>query len=175
MQKISEEVKKVFESKVMMGVMYGIGAILVLLVVFVAGMTVGIHRASFGNAWQKNYERNFGMMPRGMFLGQEIIPEQNYYFPNAHGAAGKIIRIQLPTIVVADRDNTEKTILIGTSTNIREQRQNMTPADLKVGDFVVAIGNPNTSGQITADLIRITPDPNPLSNNNPATAPSNNQ
>jgi hypothetical protein len=174
MQKISEDIKKVFESKLMVGIMYIIGIILILLVVFAAGMTVGFHRASFGIAWQKNYERNFGMMPEGMILGQRIIPEQNLYFPDAHGAAGKIIKITLPTVIVADKDNTEKTIFIGNGADIREQRKSLSPLDLKVGDFVVVIGNPNANGQIEAELIRVMPAPGLLSNNKTAPVPSNN-
>ncbi len=172
MKKISEEIKKVFESKIVVGVLIGIGALLVLLVVFAAGMNLGFRRASFGDAWQRNYERNFGAMQRGrLFPG--FGPESGN-LPNAYGATGKIVKVSLPVIIVEDKDNTEKTVLIGNGTDIRERRENISSSNLKTGDFVVVIGNPNQNGQIAASLIRVMPDPNLIFNNSSGTTPSGN-
>ena len=150
MKEIKEKVAKMFESKVFVGILYGMGIAIVLLLVLSAGISIGFRKASFGRAWGDNYERNFGMMQNRQFLG-----ENN--FPNAHGAAGKIIKITLPTIIVQDKDNTEKVVLIKDDTKIQEMMSEVKASDLSVNDFVVIIGSPNTAGQIEAKLIRIMP------------------
>ena len=149
---LKESVKKVLESRVVIKVLYGIGIVLVAMVIFYAGITVGFHKASFGHAWGENYERNFGMMQNRPMFGQDN-------FPNANGAIGKIIKITLPTIIVQDRDNIEKVILIKSDTQIQKLRENITPNDLKVDDSIVVIGTPNGQGQIEAKFIRIMPLP----------------
>lgn len=149
---IKESVKKILESKVVIKVLYGIGIVLVAMVIFYAGITVGFHKASFGHAWGENYERNFGMMQNRPMFGQDN-------FPNANGAIGKIIKITLPTIIVQDRDNIEKVILIKSDTQIQKLRENITTNDLKVDDSIVVIGTPNGQGQIEAKFIRIMPLP----------------
>ena len=142
---------KIFESKVLVGVLYGIGIIIIITLIFSAGVSVGFHKASFGRAWGDNYERNFGMMqPRFGGLGQNN-------FPNAHGSIGKIIKIQLPTIIVQDRDNTEKVILITNDTKIQRMRTEIKSSDLAINDFVTIIGSPDSQGQIEAKFIRVMP------------------
>jgi hypothetical protein len=150
MKKIYENVRRFFESKFLFKVLCGIGAILVALVIFYAGVNVGIHKASFGKSWGENYERNFGFGPDHPVFGKDN-------FPNANGAIGKIIKIELPTIIVEDKDNTEKVVSIDDSTKIQKMATTITVNDLKVDDFIVVIGNPNTQGQIVAKFIRVMP------------------
>ena len=88
-----------FDSKISIKILYGIGTIIILVLIFSLGISVGFHKASFGRAWGDNYERNFGMIPGRPGFGKDN-------FPNAHGAIGKIIKIELPTIVVQDKNNT---------------------------------------------------------------------
>jgi len=151
MKKIYEDIKKVFESKVSTRILVGIGIIIVALLIFSAGIAVGFHKASFGRAWGENYERNFGMRPNRPILGEDN-------FPNAHGAIGKIIKIELPTIIVQDsKDNTEKVVLIKNDTQIQKMMTIIKASDLLVDDFVVIIGSPNNQGQIEAKFIRVMP------------------
>lgn len=150
MKEIKEKIAKMFESKILVGILYGIGIVIILLFVLSIGISIGFRKASFGRAWGDNYERNFGMMP-----GRPILGKDN--FPNAHGANGKIIKIELPTIIVQDKDNTEKVILIKDDTKIQKMMSEVKTSDLLVNDFVVIIGSPNTEGQIEAKLIRIMP------------------
>lgn len=158
MKKIYEEIKKVFDSKISNKVLITIGSAIVIILVFSAGVSVGFHKASFGRAWGENYERNFGMRPnRPMFM------ENN--FPNAHGAIGKIIKIELPTIIVQDKNNTEKVVLTKDDTQIQRMKERMSKNDLKIDNFVVVIGSPNEQGQIEAKLIRIMPSPELIPNN----------
>jgi hypothetical protein len=78
---------------------------------------------------------------------------------NSHGTIGKIVSMTLPQIIIADRDGTEKTIIIDIKTDIRSFRNSIKAEALKVGDFVTIIGEPNNQGQINARLIRIMPTP----------------
>ena len=155
MEKIHEDIKKIFEGKGPFRILCGIGILIIALLIFSAGINVGFHKASFGRAWGENYERNFGMMQNRPMFGQDN-------FPNANGAIGKIIKITLPTIIVQDKNNTEKVISIKDDTQIQKIRENITKNDLKVDDFIVVIGNPNEQGQIEAKFIRVMPSGMPV-------------
>jgi hypothetical protein len=159
MKKIHEKLVRVFESRVLVGILYGIGIVTVIILIFSAGFSVGFRKASFGHAWGENYERNFGMRPeRPPLLG-----ENN--FPNAHGSIGKIIKVELPTIIVQDKDNTEKVILIKDDTKIQRMQKRIEAASLNVDNFIVTIGSPNDRGQIEAKFIRVMPAPDFLDKN----------
>ncbi|MDR3519737.1 MAG: hypothetical protein P4L63_02535 [Candidatus Pacebacteria bacterium] len=150
MKNIHDDLVRVFESKTALKVLCGIGIMLVALLIFYAGVNVGFHKASFGRAWGENYERNFGFGPDHPLLGTDN-------FPNANGAIGKIIKIELPTIIVQDKDNTEKVVLLGNDTKIEKAMTSIQQSDLSVNDFVVVIGSPNDQGQIEAKFIRVMP------------------
>ncbi|HTE48744.1 MAG TPA: hypothetical protein VK675_02465 [Candidatus Paceibacterota bacterium] len=161
MKKIYEDIKNVFESKVSFRILCLIGIFIIALFIFVAGVTVGYHKASFGRAWGEHYYENFGLGdrqhgPSGTLMSQ--IGMMNY-FPTGHGATGKIIKIEPPELIMQDKDNTEKIIIIKTDTRIREGSENVTIDELKINDFVVIIGTPNEQGQIEAKLIRAIPSP----------------
>jgi hypothetical protein len=145
---MNENIKKVFESKTSFRVLCAIGVVIVALLIFSAGVTVGFRKASYGHAWEENYEHNFGMRPSGPLFDN---------FPNASGAIGKIIKISLPTIIVQDKDNTEKVVLINDDTRIQKIKELVTLNDLAVDDFIVVIGTPNAQGQIEAKFIRVMP------------------
>src|ERR1035437_8755098 len=122
MKKKYEDIKKIFESRTSFKILCGIGVVIIALLLFCAGIIVGFHKASFGHAWEENYEHNFGMRPN---------PPMFDNFPNASGAIGKIIKIELPTIIVEDKDNTEKVVLINDDTRIQKVKQEITTGDLK--------------------------------------------
>lgn len=157
MKDLREDIKKVFESRKVFIVACIIGFLIIFAVIFKVGETIGFHRASFQNDFGRNYEKNFGMM-RG-FDRSGPLGGISDNLPNANGAIGKIIKIDLPNITVQDKDGLEKTIIIGSDTVIRVMRQDVTADSLKVNDSIVTIGSPNASGQIEAKLIRITPGP----------------
>ena len=145
-----EHIKKFFESTLFLKILCGIGILIIALIIFYAGVTVGFNKASFGRTWAENYERNFGFVPDHSLFGINN-------FPNANGAIGKIIKIELPTIIVQDKDNIEEVILTTESTQIQKMKSNITTNDLKLDDFVVVIGTPNTKGEIEAKFIRVMP------------------
>jgi hypothetical protein len=154
---IKNNIKTASESNFFRTIIYSFGIAIIACLIFQAGVFVGFNRVTFGHDWENNYSRNFGTphknpsMPIGDFGN----------LPNAHGAIGKIIKVELPTIIVIDdKDKTEKVILISDDTLIHNMRKDGSINDLKIDDFVVIIGSPNSKGQIEAKLIRIIPSPN---------------
>lgn len=146
--------KDIFLSRAFHRILIGVGALLVLLLTFQAGIFVGYHKAAFSFRGGDNYYRTFDEKKdvRGGFpmMGD---------FPNAHGASGRIVSIQLPNIVIEDRDKVEKVVATNDRTVIRKFRGEAAMTDLAVGDIVVVIGNPNQNGQIDAEVIRLLPPP----------------
>lgn len=126
--------------------------IIVALIIFQAGILVGYHRADFSRHSRENYFQAFHEN-RPKFLG--MFGDER--LPNSHGAVGKIVQINLPTLVVASPDNTENVITVTNNTEIRRQQNKILPTDISVNDSVVILGVPNSQGQIEARLIRLLP------------------
>jgi hypothetical protein len=152
---IKKYVERLSEPKMFKKIMYGVGIVFAVFFIFEAGMFVGFHKASFRHDWNNNFSKNFGPSRRGYMMISNL-PEN---FPNAHGAIGKVVKVELPTLIVEDRDNIEKVVLITDNTQIRQVRGQGAKEDLKVDSYIVVIGSPNTEGQIEAKLIRILPSP----------------
>lgn len=145
--------KEFSETKTFTGILYGVGIVLFVLVIFQAGVYVGYHKAGFSIGRDVNYYRAYG--DRGMFV-MGIPPED---LENGHGAVGKIVKVDLPTVIVEGPDNTEKVVMVDSQTEVREFRNVIKVDDLKTGDYVVALGTPNDEAQVVAKLIRIMPAP----------------
>lgn len=142
------------QSKTFHGVLIGIGIAIAALLIFQAGIFVGYRKAAFAFKFGDNYYRTFGdhgPRPFQVPVGEKFI--------DAHGAAGKIIGVSLPTFVVEGPDSVEKVIRIGEDTEIRRFRDVATSSDLVAGDFVVILGKPNENAEVDAKLIRIMPPP----------------
>ena len=148
-----EKIKKIFETKKFEKVVLVVGILILVLVIFQAGVFVGFHKASFSNRWGENYRETFGGR-RGGMMG--MMWRDNDY-STAHGAVGKIIKLELPKIMVIGPDNIEKIVVIGSDTTILSFRNNINTTDLKIGDYIVTIGSPNSLGEIEAKLIRLMP------------------
>lgn len=148
------------------------GSIVAALVIFVAGVNVGIHKAKFSYKFGENYERNFmnpGMMnpggPNGqMGMGQPGFPDRIANFPdrvegknfrNPHGISGTIISISDNSLVIKDKDNKENSVAISDQTVIKSGRDDIKISDLKTNDQIVVIGKPGDDGKVNADFIRI--------------------
>jgi hypothetical protein len=165
----AKDIRRVFNSRFFTKVIIIVGMLVSFVLVFGLGVAVGFHKASFGQAWGEHYRENF-MVGRGGEMGfmaagmggktfNIFFKGDMSGFPNAHGAAGKILSINLPEITVQDKDNTEKVIVVKDATVIERGREILKNTDLKVDDFVVVIGAPNEQGQIEAKLIRDIPSP----------------
>jgi len=161
MEKVYEDLKKVFDGKVLFRILVVIFILIVVVLIFFAGVIVGFHKASFGRAWGEHYYENFGMGygpgARWMVMMPPHLDVGGGYFPDAHGATGKIIKIELPNLIALGQDNIEKTILINTDTKIEEGGKEIASSDLKINDFIITIGSPDERGVIEAKFIRVLP------------------
>lgn len=149
-----EHIKEILKDSKIKKVVCILGYVLAVLVIFQAGMFVGFKKAGFSFRTGEQYFRQMNGRPDDKFMGMN-----RGDFSNLHGAAGKIVSINLPLIVVTDRDNVERTITVSTSTDIRKFRDSIKAEDLKVNDFITVIGDPNDNAQIDAKLIRVMPNP----------------
>lgn len=145
----------IHQSKTVRGIIIGIAIAIIVLAVFQMGVVVGYHKARFANKFDQGFERNFMGSSRMNFRNRIDggLP------PAGHGAAGSVVSINLPKFVVADQDHLEKTIVTSSSTLVRKFRSDGAIADIKEGDVVVVLGNPNDQGEIEAKVIRIMPSP----------------
>ena len=129
-----------------------VAGLIVSLFIFKVGVIVGYRKASFTYRWGDSYHRNFGGPRCGFFRDF-----RDKDFISAHGVFGQIIKIDGSTLVIKGRDEVEKIVSIKNETAIRRFRDMVKPADLKVDDNVVVIGDPNDAGQIEAKFIRLLP------------------
>lgn len=150
------DLKDIHKSKTVRGIIIGLGITILVLGIFKLGMVAGYHKARFSQRFGDNFNRNF-VDPRGEGFFKDFSDRRGP--PGGHGAVGKIVSIALPLIVVAGPDNIEKTIIVGVDTEVREFRNEITTDNLKVGNFIVVLGNPNDNGQVEAKLIRVIPSP----------------
>jgi hypothetical protein len=148
-----EHIKEVLKKSKSNKVIHILVCIFIALLIFQAGMFVGFKKASFSFRTGEQYFRQMNGRQGDTFLGANRAD-----FSNSHGAIGKIININLPNIVVADKDGNEKTIIVSTSTNIRKFREEIRQEDLKVNDIITVIGEPTNKAEVEARLIRVMPD-----------------
>ena len=149
-----EQIKNVLKDSKVKKASYILSCIIAVLVIFQAGMFVGFKKAGFSYRTGEQYFRQMNGRPNDKFMGMN-----RGDFGNSHGATGKILSINLPIVVVTDRDGVEKTITISTSTDIKKFKDSVKAEDLKINDFITVIGNPNDKTEVEAKLIRIMPDP----------------
>jgi hypothetical protein len=144
--------RTLFQSKKVNRTLKIVGIVIITLVIFQAGMFVGFKKASFAYRFGDNYARTFGGHRDEM---SKNFP--NIDFPNSHGTIGKIIKINLPTIIIKGKDNLEKIVVIKNNTDIRLFREAASTTDLKIDSNVMVLGTPNEKGEIEARLIRLMP------------------
>lgn len=131
------------------------GIAFVLVIVFAAGVTVGLQKARFSYDWGRNYERNFIDGPRkGGGMGMTDRFEGRGY-RNGHGMGGEILSIAEGSVVIRDFSDRESTVVITDRTVIRKGDADLDQSDLKTGDRIVVIGKPREDGVVSAGFIRV--------------------
>lgn len=153
---LHQKIKELVESMNIKNVLILLCILVILLVVFQAGILVGYHKADFSKKLGNNYYRTFDMRgnEKGMF-DRSPISMMGMDIPGGHGAIGKVIEINLPTFIVATPENIEKVIRVSDDSEVRRFKKSMSASEIKVNDVVVIIGNPNDRAEIEARLIRI--------------------
>ena len=144
------EIKPFFQSQAFKWTIFAILSLILLLMVFQAGIFVGSRKADFSYRFGQNY----GMMlggPRGSMMRDFGARD----FIQGHGTVGSIIKIDANSLIIKSPEGVEKTINITGQTTIRQGRQDIKLSDLKLNDNIVVIGGPKNDGTIDAELIRI--------------------
>ena len=143
-----------FQSKKWTSILAIIFILFIALLIFEAGVAVGVHKASFADKMGGDYFRAFGPAG-GTFAGFDQDD-----FPASHGVAGTIIKIVPPYAFIQGPDNTERTIHLDASTTIVKFRSQIGPNDLVDGESIIVIGSPATSSSnIEAHFVRVMPGP----------------
>ena len=148
-----------FKSKIFIGIVVGLAELIVLLLVFRAGMVIGFHKVSYNYKWGENYEHLFGGPgPRGMGMMQPrgFVRDFNQdNFMPSHGVTGSVLKIDGNTLIIKALDNTETSLLISSSTAIQKDKTAIAVSAIHENDHVVAIGSPSTTGQIEVKFLRV--------------------
>jgi len=149
--------KKSWGLKNLMTLSWCLLGLIILLLIFKAGMVVGFKKANFSIQWGQHYSQNFAG-PRDSFLLRTFGPDE---YIEANGAFGQILQVNKDSLIMIGASNVEKIILLKDDSIIRAQKRELKLNELRVGDNIVVIGEPNENGQIEAKLIRIMPTPPP--------------
>lgn len=128
--------------------------LLLLALVFWIGTAVGYRKAEFSYRFSDNYFQAFGgnranLTMMGLNRQDALV--------SGRGTVGKVLNASLPTILVSDRDGTEKSVLITNETVVRSARMDIASSSIKADDFVVVIGSPDATGRIIATFVRVMP------------------
>ncbi len=148
-----KEFKNIISSKKVRLTASVIGALILALLIFHAGVVFGSHRNSFGSpSGRPDMGRGFRppFMPGGFEMPRGFIS-------SSHGAVGAITEITLPTFTMETREGTSQTIFISTSTIIRNIDDSTNTSALSIGNQIIVLGDANNEGRIDAKLIRILP------------------
>lgn len=129
-------------------VLWALGGVVILLLVFGAGVAVGYRSGLFSSRFGENYYHNFFGGGPGGVMGMPTPMNQ-------HGTIGSVISVGSSTIATKDPGGNEQSIVINEDTVIREGNETLTIAGIQDGDQVAVIGEPNDTGQIAARLIRV--------------------
>ena len=142
------EFLKTPKTKIVLGILCGI---LVVLIAFGLGIAVGYRRAIFSSQFGEHYYHNLYGDP----FGRPMMGVANREPLTMHGVIGSVIDIASSTILVKDPLGNEQSVVVVSSTSIREMDNNILLNDVKIGDGVTVIGNPNENGQVEARFIRV--------------------
>ncbi len=167
----SDTIKSAFQSATTKKILAIIFILIVVIFVFNVGEEFGYHKAEVMEQMSSGYGHTFAphdMRHNGPF--GYLSDDQT----GTHGVAGKVVSMTENKILVADNEGIEKTVLTDSNTIIRKQRDTITEAEIKPDDFVIVIGTPNNSGQITAKIIRIVPSPQIPENTTASTTQNSN-
>jgi hypothetical protein len=148
------DLKDLHQSRTVRGILIGIGATLVVIMIFQAGVFVGYRKAAFSFKLGDNYYRNF----RGG-EAMKVVGFDSGHLPGGHGAVGRIVRIALPELVIASEGDVEKTVILGSSTMIKRFNDTISPQDIMADDYAVILGSPDDEARIMAKFVRLMPPP----------------
>lgn len=154
------ETKDIVRTKKIQVIAIVIILIAIVFGTFQAGVFVGFHKASFLFKSGDNFYRAFGnrddRLINGMGKNGGMFRDE---LSGGHGTVGKIVKVNLPSVVVVGPDSIEKEVIVNENTNVHQLRETSSINNLSVDQFISVLGAPNDQGQIIARFIRIVPPP----------------
>ncbi len=141
------KVKKMISSGKVRVIASIVGALVLALLIFHAGIVVGSRHDLFERHNTK-HDFSFPFFPNGFMMP--------YYgfIPNNHGSVGTITAVTLPTLSLRTRAGTNKIVLISSSTIIRGENDTGT-SSLIAGDKIIVLGEPDRQNRIDAHFIHV--------------------
>ncbi|PIR52620.1 hypothetical protein COU76_05520, partial [Candidatus Peregrinibacteria bacterium CG10_big_fil_rev_8_21_14_0_10_49_10] len=118
---------------------------------FAIGLQVGEYRSA-SRSFRRFREAGF---PPEMI--REMRPNRNERGLQRHGFGGEVLSVGEGTLTVLRRDGTERTIAIGSGTQVLSEEENVSLADITIGTHVVAIGKTDESDVIHAKVLMVPP------------------
>jgi hypothetical protein len=151
---VSQGLEPTIDSKRKKKFLRGFIIALCFFFVFNLGIGVGREMERFACNWTASYHKNFGGPEMGFI---ENWKGQSPAIINGRGVAGKIIQINVDTLVIQSQNNIEIIVIMVPETKVTKLQNQVDKGELKMNDFIVVVGDPNVDGQIVAKLIRILP------------------
>ncbi len=140
-----------FSHKIFKWTVITLASLIILIGAFALGVKVGYHEASFALDWQRDYPKNFVD-----YTGAPVAPGTPGPEFRSHGLVGVVLNVDNGELILKDNgDSTEKKILVGDDTTIRQNNSSLKLSDLKASSTIVVIGEPDDQGQIEARFIRV--------------------
>ena len=143
--------KDFLSSQKFRNILWVVGGIAAVFLIFGFGVAVGYRKALFSSSWGQNYYQNFYGDTHGGPMGALTAHDPL----NAHGAVGLVISVASSTISIRDDDNNERSVAISSDTVIRKMNDTISIDMINVGDNIAVIGEPNGNGQVHARLVRV--------------------
>ncbi len=146
--------KDLFHTKPFRAVLWILGTLVILMIVFGSGVAVGYRSGLFASRYGQDYYRNFigaGHGGMGMFPGGMMPPP----IVNQYGVIGTVISVGSSTISMQDPAGNEQSIMLDAATVIREMDATVSASQIREGSHIAVIGEPNDTGQIHARFIRV--------------------
>ncbi len=177
MKNLKEDLKKICVSKWFRVSIKVLALIIIISLSFSLGELVGFKKSGFVEDWGRGYGKNFrndrfegilGMMGGGMMRGyfNSFQNLRGGMMVSSHGIYGQVISNDGSSLMIALGNNVEDKILVSSTTLLRNETGNVQLSDIKVGESVAIVGNPNNSGEIEARFIRIINLDNGINTNN---------
>jgi hypothetical protein len=142
----------------------GVLALVIVVIIFFAGMVVGRIQGRFSY----NHISRVSMMNQGELNNNSMMNTPRAYntpgilgqgnqetMPNSNGIKGTITSVGNNQIVVKGDNGVSENITITAETIIKNQTQDLKISDLKSGQNVTIIGDPDSQGGISAKFIGI--------------------
>lgn len=147
------QIHNFFNSRAFQITTWVVAGLILLSLVFHAGVRVGFSKASH------SFERrgNPSFTPVGGRMREASPFMERGELGETHGVFGAIVSGEGDLYTIKDRNSESRLVLVGTTTPIMRGPERVERSALVPGEVVAVIGDTNDAGQVVARMIRIMP------------------